>query len=104
MDSAGINAGWLGRLGKKDLYIGYTLYNLIKMIEVQLMVKKWGNSLGMIIPAEIVQNRKLKEGSTIEILIPEHKKMNIADLFGSLKDAKIDAQKMKDESRKIWDM
>jgi antitoxin component of MazEF toxin-antitoxin module len=63
-------------------------------------LKKWGSSLGIIVPAEIVKKENLKEGE--EIVFAIKKKNPLIETFGTLKDWKIDAQKMKDEARKDW--
>ena len=62
-------------------------------------VKEWGNSLGVIIPKDIARKEKLK--SEDEVLIEIRKKMDIMDLFGTLKFKKY-SQQMKDEGRKAW--
>ena len=69
------------------------------MIEVKL--KKWGSSLGLIIPKEIVLKERLKVGE--QVLLNIKKKVTMRQIFGSLKDWKIDSQKIKDELRKEWD-
>jgi antitoxin component of MazEF toxin-antitoxin module len=40
---------------------------------MKAVVKKQGNSLGIILPKEIVKERNLKENSEIEILIAKEK-------------------------------
>ena len=50
------------------------------MTEVQ--IKEWGNSLGVIIPKEIVKHVDLHKGETISIDIIKKKRM---DGFGILK-------------------
>ena len=64
-------------------------------------LKKWGSSLGVIVPADIIKKEKLKEGE--EVFIDIRRKNNLEDLFGSLKGWKIDSQKVKDEARRDWD-
>ena len=64
-------------------------------------LKNWGSSLGVVIPSEIIKEKNLKEGEKVVIEI--NKKENIKNLFGSLKDWKIDTQKLKNELRKEWD-
>ena len=63
-------------------------------------IKSWGSSLGVVIPKEIVKAEHLQVGE--EVIIEVHKKHAIRDIFGSLKDCKIDSQKMKDDLRKEW--
>ena len=74
----------------------YGLYLCIIM-EIKTKLKKWGNSLGIIVPREILIERGLKEGQ--DILVDISKEGDLSDIFGSLKDWKIDPQKIKDEIR-----
>lgn len=60
--------------------------------------KKWGNSLGIVIPKEIIKKEAIT--SDTEVSIEIEKKNPLKEVFGSLKGWKIDAQKMKDEIRK----
>ena len=72
-------------------------------MEILCKPRKWGNSLGITLPKEIIEKEKIKEGEEIIVEVRK-KKIDLSEFFGRLKGAKIDAQKMKDESRKIWDM
>ena len=71
------------------------------MIEAKLKIKKWGNSLGIILPTNIVRKKNLKEGSTIEFLVPEGKNVDLEKVFGTFKFKK-SAQQMKDEMKEAW--
>ena len=68
---------------------------------IKTKVRSWGNSLGVVLPREIV----IKEGirPEDEVTITVTKKETLEDFFGKAK-SKIDAQKMKNESRKMWKM
>ncbi|HIH17635.1 MAG TPA: AbrB/MazE/SpoVT family DNA-binding domain-containing protein [Nanoarchaeota archaeon] len=68
---------------------------------IKTKVKVWGNSLGIVLPREIVINERIRPEDEVTITIT--KKENLEDFFGKIK-SKIDAQKMKDESRKMWKM
>ena len=68
---------------------------------IKARLKEWGNSLGVIVPREIVLERKLKPNQ--EVFIEITKKDNLDDFFGKSK-IKNDAQKIKNESRKLWKM
>jgi len=72
-------------------------------MEVLCRARKWGNSLGITLPKDFVIKEKIKNGEEIIVDIRK-KRIDLSEFFGALKGAKIDAQKMKDESRKIWDM
>ncbi|MBI3412658.1 MAG: AbrB/MazE/SpoVT family DNA-binding domain-containing protein [Candidatus Aenigmarchaeota archaeon] len=70
------------------------------MAETQSTVKKWGSSLGVIIPSGLARQERIQEGD--EVIIEIKKKKTIRELFGSMKNLKIDSQRMKDEIRKEW--
>ncbi len=68
------------------------------MEKTNVIVKKWGNSFGVVLPANIVKAKNLKEGSELTIMIKEKNELKRA--FGSLKNWNVNAQKIKDEIRK----
>jgi antitoxin component of MazEF toxin-antitoxin module len=68
---------------------------------VNAVVKKWGNSYGVILPVKIVRENDLSENEIIEIQIKK-KIRNIRALYGTLKLDK-STQKIKDELREGWD-
>ncbi len=52
----------------------------------QIKIKKWGSSLGIIIPKEIIKRENLKQNQSIRILAVETKsKTKVKDIFGKLK-------------------
>ncbi len=67
-------------------------------METKTKLRKWGSSLGVVIPKEIIKKQHLKQGE--EIIIEIKRKPSIKKMFGSLKGWKLDAQKFKDEIRK----
>ncbi len=67
---------------------------------VNAVVKKWGNSYGVILPVKIVRENDLSENEIIEIQIKK-KIRNIKSLYGTLKLDK-STQKIKDELREGW--
>lgn len=71
-------------------------------IKTKTKIRQWGNSLGIVIPNEIVIKENLKPEDNVIITI--NKKETLEDFFGMNKGKKIDPQKAKDESRKIWEM
>lgn len=61
-------------------------------------MKKWGNSLGLIIPADLATKQGLKEGDEVEYQL--RKCDEVKELFG--KYPMDDIQKIKDELRREW--
>ena len=54
------------------------------MIEVDTTTRRWGNSIGIALPKDIVKKAKIKPNRNIKIFIPE-KRVNLEAVFGSLK-------------------
>lgn len=71
------------------------------MLEFKAKPKKWGNSIGITIPKDVIKKGNLKENEKIEVLIVE-KTADLMNIFGSLK-MKGSAQKFKDMVRAGWE-
>lgn len=67
---------------------------------VELKLKRWGNSMGVVIPREIVEARNLQENDEIQVTIV--KKADLSDIFGLVKERKMSGQAFKDMVRKGW--
>ncbi len=69
------------------------------MSEVETITRKWGNSLGVTLPKEIVDKEHLQENQRIIIEIK-----SVADItkLRGLVHFKKSAQQLKDEMRKGW--
>ena len=65
-------------------------------MEIETTTKKWGSSLGIIIPRRVVKEERLQEGQEIRIEIMGRRKTTGADIFGKLKFKK-STQEMLDE-------
>ncbi len=63
------------------------------------IVRRIGNSLGLIIPSEEVERHKLKEGDVVELEV--EKRVNLREMFGTLQFPK-STQEMKNETRAEW--
>ena len=68
-------------------------------MNIQTTIKKWGNSIGIILPKEVVEREKLKVNE--KILINIIKEADLTNIFGSLK-RNISGQEFKDMVRKGW--
>lgn len=69
------------------------------MEKINTVARKWGDSLAVIIPREIVRIKNISHLDSVEITI--ERKTDLRDLFGKLKTKKT-AQQLKDESRDDW--
>ena len=64
------------------------------------VARKWGNSLGITLPKELVERQNIKEGEVLSLPIVI-KKADLSDVFGSIKTRE-SGQKFKDRAREGW--
>jgi antitoxin component of MazEF toxin-antitoxin module len=65
----------------------------------EIILKKWGNSVGAIFPKKLIEKENLKEKE--RILIDVVREADLRDVFGSLK-RKMNGQEFKDMVREGW--
>ncbi|MDP3728032.1 MAG: AbrB/MazE/SpoVT family DNA-binding domain-containing protein [bacterium] len=70
------------------------------MVELECTVKKWGSSLGIVIPKEIAIKERIKTNETI--IIELRKKRTAKDFFGMLSNWKRPTEEIKEEMKKGW--
>ena len=68
---------------------------------MELTVKKWGNSMAVIIPNETVKEKEIHEND--KIFADFFKPADLSNVFGSLKGMKMSGQEFKDMVRKGWE-
>lgn len=68
---------------------------------VEVKLKRWGNSMAVIVPSTLVEQKNMKENDTI--LIEVVKKADLSDVFGMIKKRKMSGQEAKDMAREGWD-
>ena len=68
---------------------------------VEVKLKKWGNSMAVIVPNRLIEQKRLKENDTIVVEIV--KKADLSGIFGLLKERKMSGQEFKDLARKGWE-
>lgn len=71
------------------------------MAEVEVVARKWGSSIGVVIPNYVVEKEHIEENEKIKIEIK--KAPTAREIWGLFPKLKIDAQKAKEEMRKGWD-
>lgn len=69
-------------------------------MEVEVVTRKWGNSIGVTLPKDAVEKEGIKENERLFLEIHRQKPAKIGEFFGLAKDLKLNAQKMKDQTRK----
>lgn len=68
---------------------------------IEVKVKRWGNSMGVILPRGFIEKEKLKEND--KVVIEVVKEADLSNIFGSLKKKRISGQEFKDIVRKGWE-
>lgn len=68
------------------------------MIELKTKLRKWGNSLGVVVPFSKISKEDVEEGQEVTIFISKQKP-DVKRIFGKLRKWKIDSQKVKDKLR-----
>ena len=71
------------------------------MVEVAVTTKRWGSSIGVVIPKSVIDEQHIQEGE--EIVLDIKKRHKAKEFFGLLRGWKASAQDLKDEARKGWD-
>ena len=69
------------------------------MADIEVVARKWGDSVAVILPNEFVKAEKIKLGQKIHISI--HHKVDFSDVFGKWKPKKT-TQEIIDEEKKGW--
>ncbi len=65
----------------------------------KVMIRKWGSSVGVVFPKELVEKKHLKVNE--KVIVEVVREADLKDLFGSLK-RKMTGQEFKDMVRKGW--
>jgi len=74
-------------------------YTLVIHMATEVEVRKWGNSMGIILPRELITAQELKQHD--RILIDVVKRADLTDVCGSFKTKK-SGQEFKNMVRKGW--
>jgi antitoxin component of MazEF toxin-antitoxin module len=71
-------------------------------MEIETIAKKWGSSIGIILPKIIIEKNKIREND--KIIVEIKKKVLAGELFGKFPEwtSKKSAQELKDEARAGW--
>ena len=69
------------------------------MIEYEVQLKKWGNSVGLIVPKEALEKESLKPKQMVRAIIKPIESVKVRDIFGKLRLKKPTAQIMAEIDR-----
>ena len=70
-------------------------------MRVEVITRKWGNSIGVTLPKEIVEKEKIQPNEKITIDVHKKNPLKVMDIFGKLKLKKPVKQLMRDIDRDL---
>lgn len=70
------------------------------MMETECVVRKWGNSLGIILPREIAESEQIEEDE--KVFVTFRKKHQAKEFFGLFPGWKKPTEQLKKEMKKGW--
>jgi antitoxin component of MazEF toxin-antitoxin module len=71
------------------------------MKEMQSRVKRWGSSLGLVIPKKVAKGLSLKPDQEVRVLIEKPKCTKVKEIFGLVKFKKTTSKIMKEIDREL---
>lgn len=74
------------------------------MIELETKIRKWGNSMGVVIPLHKIAENQIKEGENVKIMITKKKGNILREMFGKMKFKKSTEQMMKEMDKALYDI
>lgn len=72
-------------------------------MEIEATTRKWGNSIVVVIPSNIVNKQNIRENEKVTFKIEKKKGVKVKDVFGLLKEWKRPTEEIIKEARKGWD-
>ncbi len=72
----------------------------MKMAEYTTTTKRWGNSLGLLIPKEIIRDSHIRENEKVIVLVLKDNSSVLKETFGIAQGKIKDVQKIKNRLRR----
>lgn len=70
------------------------------MVEIEARTRKWGSSIGVVLPKDVVEEVGIKLNETIVLEV--NKRPLVKEFFGKFPKWKKPTQRIKDEMRAGW--
>lgn len=75
------------------------------MEQINVKLKKWGNSYGVLLPMKVIEKENLKEGKEITVTVRPREMTRVRDVFGILKKElkNVDTKKaLREVDKALW--
>ena len=73
------------------------------MIEIKSKLRRWGNSFGIVVPMNVIEKEKAKEGDEITVVLTKSHDHILKEMFGTFKFKKSTAKIMKETDKELYD-
>ena len=73
------------------------------MIELKSKLRKWGNSLGVVVPQNIIESENAQEGDEVVVLFSKEKNNVLREMFGTFKFKKPTEELIKEIDKELYD-
>ena len=71
------------------------------MMEIKAKTKKWGNSIGILIPKEAIRKENIKPDQEVTVLISAKPITKVKDIWGTMKFKKSTEELMREVDREF---
>src|SRR3989344_4066848 len=71
------------------------------VLEAEVKLKKWGSSIGLVLPKKALEKEHLKAGQTVKVLIIKQGNP-LKETFGTLTFKKSTEQMMREIDKELW--
>ncbi len=72
------------------------------MIQIKTKLRKWGNSLGIVVPQIVIEKENTKEGDEVIILFKKENDNILEEMFGTFKFKKSVKELMKEVDEELY--
>lgn len=72
-----------------------------KMEQIKVKLRKWGNSLGVVLPQEILKAQNAKEGDEVFVIVKKERP-NLRKLYGAYKFKQSTDEIMREIDRELY--
>ncbi len=74
------------------------------MIEIKSKLRKWGNSFGIVLPREFINNEGVKEGEEVIVLLKKEGENVLKETFGLFRFKKSTQELLDEVDKELWDL
>jgi len=74
------------------------------MMQIKTRLRRWGNSLGVVVPQQVIEQEKTKEGDEVILLFKKQDDNLLKEMFGTHKFSKPTDELLKEVDTELEDV